>query len=41
MSDDGLKKHNVENTVAYYLTKEYQGIKHKYTDLSSEHMADL
>ena len=41
MSDEGLKNHEVENTVAYELSKDLIDIKHKYTDLSSEHIADL
>lgn len=41
MNDEGLKNHEVDNTVAFDISKGLKEIKHKYTDLSSEHIADL
>lgn len=40
MSPEGLQKHEVENTIAYTLSKDLN-LKHHYTDLSIEHIADL
>ncbi len=40
MSAEGLKNSGVENTIAYTLSKNLN-LKHHYTDLSSEHVADL
>lgn len=41
MNDERLKNHEVENTLAYALSKDMEGIKHKYVDLSSEQLAEL
>jgi hypothetical protein len=41
MNAEGLKKQGVENTIAYALSKNLNLKKHLYTDLSSEHVADL
>ena len=41
MSDEGLKIQGVENTIAYALSKNLNLKKHRYTDLSNEHEADL
>ena len=41
MSAEGLKKQEVENTIAYALSKNLNLKKHHYTDLSREHVADL
>ncbi|AQU99763.1 hypothetical protein B2D07_02540 [Desulfococcus multivorans] len=40
MNDEGLKNHEVENTIAFSTCK-HLNIKHQYADLSSEHLADL
>lgn len=40
MTVEGLENHEVENTIAYAICKELN-IKHRYTDLTAEHIADL
>lgn len=40
MNVDGLENYEVENTIAYSICKELN-IKHHYTDLTEEHIADL
>ncbi|MCJ7603986.1 MAG: hypothetical protein MUO63_21130 [Desulfobulbaceae bacterium] len=40
MNSEGLENHDVKNTVAYTLSQKLN-LKHQYTDLSIEHIADL